>query len=437
MLLHERIAQQEGATTVGELYEVTKKPRGLDLSGLEQVPFVPMDAIPQGGAFAPRYDAKPSAVSGAGTYFEKCDLLVGKITPSFENGKQALVCDMPAPFGFATTEVIPLRPTAGDRDRRLLFYYLLHPDIRSFVAGNMEGATGRKRVPEDVLLALPFPAFDSAEEHKISECLSFVRACINVEEDLARKLVDLKRATMRGLFSRGLRGESRKDSEIGPVPESWHTPRIDDLADLISTRMTYGALLSSVDHAPVNEAARVLGIKVADMNPSHATTTINDAQLVGYVAKDELVHRCAPPGTIVFPKNGAAVATNKKRMLGDWGVFDPNVMGLLAKDQTDQRYLFHWMLTFDLASIVKPGPVPHFNKSDLASVRLPMPTDAGERDEIVAIFDAIDVKIDLHKRKGVILEELFRALLHKLMTGEVHVEDLDLSALENAQEVMA
>ena len=49
-------------------------------------------------------------------------------------------------------------------------------------------------------------------------------------------------------------------------------------------------------------------------------------------------------------------------------------------------------------------------------------------------MDAIDRKIELHRKKKQVLEELFKALLHKLMTGEIRVADLDLSALETASE---
>ncbi|HHW4675233.1 MAG TPA: restriction endonuclease subunit S, partial [Xylella fastidiosa subsp. pauca] len=55
-----------------------------------------------------------------------------------------------------------------------------------------------------------------------------------------------------------------------------------------------------------------------------------------------------------------------------------------------------------------------------------------EQDEIVSIIDAIDRKIDLHRRKRHVLEEMFKSLLHKLMTGEISVSDLDLSALSPA-----
>ena len=33
--------------------------------------------------------------------------------------------------------------------------------------------------------------------------------------------MNLKRTAMRILFTRGLRGDSQKESEIGPIPESW------------------------------------------------------------------------------------------------------------------------------------------------------------------------------------------------------------------------
>ena len=54
----------------------------------------------------------------------------------------------------------------------------------------------------------------------------------------------------------------------------------------------------------------------------------------------------------------------------------------------------------------------------------------GQQREIAAILDAIDRKIDLHRRKRAVLDDLFKTLLHKLMTGEIRVDDLDLSGIE-------
>ena len=69
------------------------------------------------------------------------------------------------------------------------------------------------------------------------------------------------------------------------------------------------------------------------------------------------------------------------------------------------------------------------NLNDVERFKVPCPSDRAEADGIVAILDAIDHKIDLHRRKRAVLEELFKSLLHKLMTGEIRVGDLNYSGL--------
>jgi len=113
------------------------------------------------------------------------------------------------------------------------------------------------------------------------------------------------------------------------------------------------------------------------------------------------------------------------------------VIGVVAKGRLKQNFLFQWFQNFDLRTITEPGPTPQLNKKNLEPLLIPIPSTSEEQNEIAAIFDAIDAKIDLHKRKKAVLEELFRALLHKLMTGEIRVADLDLSALEAKHEVAA
>ena len=46
----------------------------------------------------------------------------------------------------------------------------------------------------------------------------------------------------------------------------------------------------------------------------------------------------------------------------------------------------------------------------------------------------MDRKIDLHRRKRAVLEELFKSLLHKLMTGEIRVGELGLAVGQGLSE---
>jgi type I restriction enzyme S subunit len=69
-----------------------------------------------------------------------------------------------------------------------------------------------------------------------------------------------------------------------------------------------------------------------------------------------------------------------------------------------------------------------FNKSavDALSVFLP---SKDEQEEIASILDIVDAKIALLKQKRDVQEELFRTLLHQLMTGQTRVNEIDLPSL--------
>ncbi len=73
--------------------------------------------------------------------------------------------------------------------------------------------------------------------------------------------------------------------------------------------------------------------------------------------------------------------------------------------------------------------IPNISRASLAHLASPHP-EPDEQREIAAILDAVDRKIGLHRRKRTVQEELFKALPHKLMTGEVRVGELDLGAVK-------
>ena len=72
--------------------------------------------------------------------------------------------------------------------------------------------------------------------------------------------------------------------------------------------------------------------------------------------------------------------------------------------------------------------IPNLSRGRLATLPIPHPPHDVQR-EVVAVLDAIDRKIDLHRRKRAVLDDLFKTLLHKLMTGDIRASDLDLSAV--------
>ena len=406
---------------VGDAYEVTKKPRGLDISSVAAVPFATMEAIPQGGAYAPDYDFRPSHAIRTGTYFERGDVLVAKITPSFENGKQALVTELPAPFGFATTEVIPLRPRHNGQERRFLFFYLLHPDVRHHVAERMEGSTGRQRVPTEVLLDLPFPSLRPEDQVIVAESLESLLRLKSVEEQSIAATQALKRAAIHSLFSRGLRGEAQKETEIGPVPESWEQIPVSALGKIVT-----GSTPPTRD--PANYASGTIPF-VAPGDIEHGLRIESTEKFI--TGQGLQNSRAIMPGATCFVCIGSTIgkvgytsfeicATNQQ------------INSILPSEVFDSLFTFYLMVHWaeHVRTQASPSPVPILSKGTFEQIRILTTADIEEQREIVIILDAIDRKISLHRRKRGVLEELFMALLHKLMTGEIRVGELDLSGLK-------
>lgn len=273
---------------------------------------------------------------------------------------------------------------------------------------------------------LSYPSGDD-EQKAIAAALRQTESALAQQLALLDTLQEIKCAAMTRLFTRGLRGEAPKETEIGLVPETWGVERLDSVAQVVSTRMAYSELEAA--EAAQENGVRVIGIKVSDMNREGNETVLAWAALEKTLDAKLAEYRCAPMGTIVFPKRGAAIATNKKRLTTTWSVFDPNVIGVVPGGSINPGFLFHWFQSFDLKTITEPGPTPQLNKKHLDPLLIPVPADTDEQREIVAILDTLDRKIDLHRKKRAVLEELFQSLLHKLMTGEIRVADLDLSAL--------
>ncbi len=412
-------------TRVGDCFEVTRKPRGLRVAEHETVPFVPMEGIPQGGHYEPRYDLKPIAHITSGTYFERGDLLIAKITPFFENGKQAWVEGLPAPFGYATTEVIPLRPNAPGNDRRLLFFYLLHPEIRSFISERMEGSTGRQRVPEQVLLELPYPELPPEDQRTIADTLERIIRQIELEERSARTAGELKRSAMRELFTRGLRGEPQKETEIGSVPETWEVVPLGSLGK-IGNGSTPKKAVSAYWHGgtfPWLTSAKVYDreIETAD-------------QFVTNVALAECHLPRVKPGAVLIAITGQGKTLGHCAVLKIEATVSQHVAYLQTDtDKVDPSFVRGYLETqYGYLRQVAAGGGSTKGALTCAFLRgllVPLPSKNEQR-EIVTFLDAIDRKIELHRKKRAVLEELFKALLHKLMTGEIRVTHLDLSALE-------
>ena len=255
------------------------------------------------------------------------------------------------------------------------------------------------------------------EQKKIAHILSTVQRAIETQARLIQTTTELKKVLMHKLFTEGLHNEPQKQTEIGPIPESWATPTLESVCNIKASAMSYKEL----EVAPnISNGTRVVGVKVSDMNLPGNEIEFCSANLERRLSGEKGLKRTVPENSIVFPKRGAAIATNKKRLTICPTVLDPNLIAVMPSDAMNHRYLFHWFETFDLRMITDPGPTPQLNKKNIAPLKFPMPT-VEEQEAIVDYINVVEDRVTLHKQKKVQLQDLSRTLLHELMTSKIRV----------------
>ena len=409
---------------IQDVYKFTKKPSGLKLEGYEQIPFIPMELVPLGRIYAKDWNWKNTKELGSGTYFENGDLLVAKITPSFENGKQAIV-KIDNPFGYATTEVIPIQGIEGVSDKFYLHFVLLHPEIRRELAGKMDGSTGRQRLRKETLASkrIPFPPLD--EQRRIAHVLNTVQTAIEQQAKLIDLTRELKSALMKKLFTEGLRGEKQKETEIGLVPAGWDVVKLQEAVEYID----YGY------SAPIPKTDPENGTKIVSTADINRQGEMLYWKIRRTIAPESTTKRLTlKDGDVLFNWRNSAELIGKTTIFEEQSephIFASFILRIRCDEKkTHNYYLKHLMNHYREKEVFvklsrRAVNQANYNRNEIYELKMPLPSYK-EQVEIAQTIGAVEGKIKAHEDKKNLLEELFRTLLHQLMTGEVRVKDLDI-----------
>lgn len=119
-------------------------------------------------------------------------------------------------------------------------------------------------------------------------------------------------------------------------------------------------------------------IKVSDFATAEDSWVRTAANTVDETILKALRAKTYPEGTIIFPKVGGALLTNKRARLGVRATFDNNVMGLIPTG-IDGDFLYYFMRQFDMAQIANTQTLPSVRASDIAKIEIPTPSPDQQR----------------------------------------------------------
>lgn len=408
--------------TVRDKYSFTQKPRGLRYDSFESIPFVPMELIPFHKIAFHDYLLKKPAEFSSGTYFEAGDILLPKITPSFENGKQGIISELPNGFGVATTEVIPLKGIDGVSDTGFLFYYLLKDDVRVSLAGKMEGSTGRQRLSKAVVesLLVPFPPLP--EQRAIARVLATIQHAIDAQDKLIAAARELKKSLMRQLFTQGFDANGAvKETEIGVMPEHWELYPMREVVEI-----QYG-YQTSIPKVPPKNGIEIISTAEILNEGRLSLSKIRTVEIPTHRIEKYRVHR----HDVLFNWRNAQEHVGKTAIVEEEPIaptiFASFILRLRSLGNLDQRYL-HFVLThlrqIGTFFVLSRRAVnqANFNANELGELQIGVPPLPEQR-EIARILVTADKKIETEEKRKAALQALFKTMLQQLMTGKIRIVD--------------
>ncbi|SIL85666.1 restriction endonuclease S subunit [Mycobacteroides abscessus subsp. abscessus] len=271
---------------------------------------------------------------------------------------------------------------------------------------------------------LEIPYFSDAERRSIGQVLKLVLRQTERESAAESVARDLKRAVMAHVFSRGLRGQVQRDTEVGPLPASWDVVAMGSVGKIgngSTPKRTNETYWSSGTFPWLNSA------KVYDRDIRAGEQFVTEAALA------ECHLPIVEPGAVLMAITGQGKTLGNVAVLRTRATISQHLAYIQADpDRVDPDFLRAYLETqYDALRQIASGGGSTKGALTCAFLRglsIPLPPLA-EQQEMVPIFQALDQKVSVQLRKRALLDQLFKSLLHKIMTGEIAIQDLDLSAL--------
>lgn len=299
-------------------------------------------------------------------------------------------------------------------------YYSFHSN-----RSRLEQAADKTTLP--ILNKTNFENFEIAvpplpEQQKIAAVLSQVQRSIEQQEWLIALTTELKKTLLHQLFTQGLRGEPQKETEIGLVPESWEVVELGQYL----TEAQYGI------SAKGSESGRYAVLRMTNQRQGRISS--DNLQYVE-LTPDQFQKFRVERRDILFNR------TNSLDLVGRTAIFDHEGDFVFASylirlrtdpDRLRPMFLNHYLNSDETQKRLKSIATQAISQSNISATRLrgfavPVPP-IDEQDEIVFSLDAIDKKIIMHRRKHAARTDLFRTLLHQLMTAQIRVNEMELEA---------
>lgn len=305
---------------------------------------------------------------------QKGDLIVEKSGGSEKQpvGRTVLFDREDGEYSFSNfTSVLRIKDR-GVISPEFLYKYILFVYLRGDTRKMQKATTGIHNIEFDKFLSIPVPKLSLPEQQSIVDYLDSAFAKIDAMKANAEKALNEAQA----LFQASLK-------EMLEPKEGWEEKTIGEVC----------LLKSGNSDANNSKQGSLPYVKVGDMNLKGNETYITVSST--YVDRQENIKNIFPIGTLIFPKRGGAIFTNKKRLTEIEICCDLNIMGVIPnKNSILPLFLYYFFNTIDFKIFKDEGAsIPQINNKNIAPIMIYLPS-LFEQQSIVETLDSLKSKVD-------------------------------------------
>ena len=226
------------------------------------------------------------------------------------------------------------------------------------------------------------------------------------------KSKDLKNDTVIFVGEDNLHYEKFNDGSIECIeneipfalPKGWKWTRFGNIIKLMSG--------TSYPIEQEKREGKKLYVKVGDMNlPENSFEIVTSMQYLDDYSSSHLI----PRNSVIFPKRGGAIATNKKKLvLREEIIVDLNTMAFTPISPVYLMYCYYWFLSIDISEINTGTSIPQINNKDINPLLFPLPP-VKEQYRIASTIGTLLSRIDSINKNKAELSQLIEQTKTKIL----------------------
>lgn len=184
--------------------------------------FIPMSHAPMNYNGKLEFEEKTwSEIGKSYTNFKNDDVIFAKVTPCFENGKAAIVKNMPNGIGAGSSEFYVLRARNKEIPANYLLGVIKTKKFMQEGAENMTGAVGLRRVPKAFVESFPLILPPVAEQKVIVEKLDTLLAQVDSAKARLEQIPQILKRFRQSVLSTAVSGKLTEEWRGTATPNNW------------------------------------------------------------------------------------------------------------------------------------------------------------------------------------------------------------------------